>query len=152
VRPDVKVLVNYAGVTGDAFQNPTKGRELAFAQIDAGADVIFHASGSTGLGVFEAARQREVLAIGVDSDQSAEAPGTVLTSMTKEVETTVFETIRAVKEGTFEGGVRVLGLAEKGVDYVYNEQNRQWITPQIHEQVESLRQQIIAGTITVPTQ
>src|SRR5690606_8702062 len=99
VRPDVRVLVNYAGVTADAFQNPTKGKELALAQIDSGADVIFHASGSTGLGVFEAARQRDVLAIGVDSDQSAEAPGHILTSMTKVVDTGVFETIRAVQDG-----------------------------------------------------
>lgn len=152
VRPEARVLVNYAGVTGDAFQNPTKGKELALAQIDAGADVIFHASGSTGLGVFEAARQRNVLAIGVDSDQSAEAPDQILTSMTKEVDTAVFESIRSVHDGTFQSGVRVLGLAEEGVDYVYNQGNQRWITPPIREQVEALRQQIIAGTITVPTE
>ena len=150
VKPDCKVLVNYAGVTGDAFQNPTKGKELALAQADGGADVIFHASGSTGLGVFEAARERELLAIGVDSDQQDQAPGYILTSMTKQVDVAVFEEIKKALNGEFEGGIQVLGLAEGGVDYVYDENNQTWITPDIREQVEALRAEIIAGTIEVP--
>lgn len=150
VRPDVKVLTNYAGVTGDAFQNPTKGKELALAQADAGADVIFHASGSTGLGVFEAARERELLAIGVDSDQQDQAPGFILTSMTKQVDVAVFETIESARDGRFEGGIRVLGLAEGGVDYVFDENNQKWITPEVRAQVEALRAEIVAGTIDVP--
>ena len=64
----------------------------------------------------------------------------------------MFETIRSVQDGTFQSGVRVLGLADGGVDYVYNENNQRWITSQIREQVESLRQQIINGTISVPTE
>lgn len=150
VRPDARVLVRYAGVTGDAFQNPTKGKELALAQIDQQADVIFHASGSTGLGVFEAVRDRGKLAIGVDSDQQAEAPGHILTSMTKQVDIAVFETTAAARGGTFAGGVRVLGLAEGGVDYVFDETNARWITPEIRAQVEALRAEIVAGRIEVP--
>ena len=73
------MLVGYAGVTGDAFKNPAKGKELALAQYAAGADVIFHAAGTTGLGVFEAARETGRCAIGVDADQWDEAPGRVLT-------------------------------------------------------------------------
>lgn len=152
VRPDVKVLVQYAGVTGDAFQNPTKGKELALAQIDGGADILFHASGSTGLGVFEAARARDVLAIGVDADQQAEAPGHVLTSMVKQVDTSVFEVVKSVKEGRFEGGVKIFGLAEGGVDYVRDTNNVQWITPEIQARLDDLRGQIIAGTLVVPIQ
>jgi len=72
-------MVKYAGNTGAAFKDPTKGKELALAEYQAGADIIFHASGSTGLGVFEAARELKKLAIGVDSDQYDEAPGVVLT-------------------------------------------------------------------------
>src|SRR5262249_36162675 len=86
VCPDCRVLVGYAGVTGDAFKNPTKGKELAMAQYAAGADIVFHAAGTTGLGVFEAARQEHKLAIGVDADQWSEAPGHILTSMTKQVD------------------------------------------------------------------
>ena len=151
VRPDGRVLVRYAGVTGDAFQNPTKGKELALAQIDQGADVIFHASGSTGLGVFEAVRDRNALAIGVDSDQQSEAPGHILTSMTKQVDVAVYETAESALRGTFHGGIEVLGLAEGGVDYVFDENNAVWITPEIRERVEELRREIAEGDIEVPS-
>jgi basic membrane protein A len=147
-----KVLSGYAGVTGDAFKNPAKGKELALAQYAAGADVIFHASGVTGLGVFEAARQRERFAIGVDADQWGEAPGRVLTSMTKQVDVSVFETIRDLQRGAWRGGVRVFGLAEKGVDYVFDDHNRALVGEDTRARVEALRQKIIAGEIKVPTE
>ena len=89
VCPDCTVLAQYAGVTPEAFRNPGKGKELALAQYQQGVNVIFHASGSTGLGVFEAARQTNKLAIGVDADQYGEAPGYVLTSMVKGVDDAV---------------------------------------------------------------
>lgn len=151
VRPEGKVLVGYAGVTANAYKNPAKGKELALAQFDGGADIIFHASGSTGLGVFEAAREREMLAIGVDADQQAEAPGRILTSMVKRIDISVFEAIRAAKEERFEGGIRQQGLAEGGIDYVFDENNRKWITDAIREQVEGYRADILAGRIVVPT-
>jgi basic membrane protein A and related proteins len=151
-RPDIRVLVNYAGVTGDAFKNPAKGKELALAQYDQGADVIYHASGSTGLGVFEAARARQKLVIGVDADQSAEAPGLVLTSMVKRVDVAVFDEVQRSKENRFEGGVRILGLKDHGVDYVRNESNRRWITPERQPRLDRLTREIIDGTIRVPTQ
>ena len=91
VCPTCRVLVGYAGVTGDAFKNPAKGKELALAQYAAGADIIFHAAGTTGLGVFEAARETRPVAIGVDADQWDEAPGRVLTSMIKQVDVAVFD-------------------------------------------------------------
>src|SRR5829696_4967256 len=83
VCPDCTVLSQYAGVTPEAFRNPGKGKEIALSQYQQGVNVIFHASGSTGLGVFEAARQTSKLAIGVDADQYSEAPGYVLSSMVK---------------------------------------------------------------------
>ena len=63
VCADCRGLSGYAGTSADAFKNPAKGKELALAQYGAGADVIFHAAGSTGLGVFEAARERHHRAI-----------------------------------------------------------------------------------------
>jgi basic membrane protein A len=152
VCPSCRVLVGYAGVTSQAFKDPGKGKELALAQYDAGADVIFHASGATGLGVFEAARLRQKLAIGVDADQWSEAPGRVLSSMVKLVNTAVYETIALLESGRFTPGVRVFGLKEKGVDYVYNEQNRPLIPQAVRARVEALRQEIIAGRIRVPTE
>jgi basic membrane protein A len=151
VRPDAKVLITYAGVTGDAFKNPAKGKELALAQIDAGADVIFHASGSTGLGVFEAVRARNKLAIGVDSDQSEVAPDHCLTSMVKQVDVAVFDAISRARDGKFTGGILSEGLKEGGVDYVFNERNARWITPPIRARVEELRKAIVEGRVTVPS-
>jgi basic membrane protein A len=151
-RPAARVLVNYAGVTGDAFKNPAKGKELALAQFEQGADIIFHASGSTGLGVFEAARQKGKLAIGVDADQSAEAPGLVLTSMVKCVDRVIFDEVVRTKEGRFQGGVRVLGLKEGGVDYVRSEANARWITPERRARLEALSRAIADGSIRVPTE
>jgi basic membrane protein A len=151
VCPDCTVLAQYAGVTPEAFRNPGKGKEIALAQYQQGANVIFHASGSTGLGVFEAARQTNKLAIGVDADQYGEAPGYVLTSMVKGVDNAVFDAIRKVKDGTFTGGIYQYGLAEQGVGYIYDKNNEKLIPPDVHARIEQLRQDIVAGRIVVPS-
>jgi basic membrane protein A len=150
VCPECQVLVGYAGVTGDAFKNPGKGKELALAQYAEGADVIFHAAGSTGLGVFEAARATGLLAIGVDADQWDEAPGRILTSMTKKVDVAVFDIVDEVVAGRFRGGLRVFGLAEGGVDYVWDDHNRPLLPDGARDRVEGLRREIIEGRVDVP--
>jgi basic membrane protein A len=150
--PQLRVLVSYAGVTGEAFKNPAKGKELALAQYERGADVIFHASGSTGLGVFEAAREKGKLAIGVDADQAAEAPGHVLTSMVKCVDRVVFEEIQAAQTGRFQGGVKILGLKDGGVDYVHNATNQTWVTPEREARLREIAARIAAGEIRVPVE
>lgn len=152
VRPRARVIVKYAGSTGSAFKDPTKGKELALAEYHQGADIIFHASGSTGLGVFEAARELGKLAIGVDSDQNDEAPGFILTSMVKHVEVAVFNTIRHAQAGRFTGGIQVFGLAENGVGWVYDDRNRMLIPDAVKAKVDSLHAEIVAGRITAPTE
>ncbi|MEO8621121.1 MAG: BMP family ABC transporter substrate-binding protein [bacterium] len=151
VCPDCEVISQYAGVTPEAFRNPGKGKELALSQYQQGVNVIFHASGSTGLGVFEAARQTNKLAIGVDADQFNEAPGFVLTSMVKRVDNAVFDAIKRVKEKRFKGGIYEYGLAEDGVGYVYDKNNEKMIPAAVRARVEALKQQIIAGRIIVPS-
>ncbi len=153
VNPSCSVLINYAGMTGEAFKNPGKGKELALGEIARGADIIYHASGVTGLGVIEAAREKKKFVIGVDSDQYHEAPGFILTSMTKVVDNAVFETIRSSKEGTFRGGRQwMFDLKSKGIDYVYDDHNRNLIPDDVRKKVEDIRAGIIAGTISVPAQ
>lgn len=151
VCPDCEVLSQYAGVTPEAFRNPGKGKELALSQYQQGVNVIFHASGSTGLGVFEAARQTGKLAIGVDADQYNEAPGYVLTSMVKRVDNAVFDAIKRVKEKRFKGGIYQYGLAEDGVGYVYDKNNEKMIPADVRARVEALKQEIIAGRLSVPS-
>jgi len=152
VNPKAVVMVKYAGNTGAAFKDPTKGKELALAEYQAGADIIFHASGSTGLGVFEAARELKKLAIGVDSDQYDEAPGVVLTSMVKRVDTAVFDTIQDLEHGKWQGGVREFGLGDEGVTWVYDARNKALIPDAVKAKVDSLQAAIVAGTIKVPTE
>jgi basic membrane protein A len=150
LTPKTRVLVKYAGTTGDAFRDPTKGTELALAEYAQGADVIFHASGATGRGVFQAATQQKKLAIGVDSDQYDEAPGQVLTSMIKRVDVAVFDVIRDLKDGHWQGGVRTFGLAEDGVGWVYDDRNQSLIPAPVKATIDSLEKEIVAGRIPVP--
>src|SRR5215212_9924287 len=151
VCPSCRVIAQYAGVTPDAFRNPGKGKEMAFSQFQQGADIIYHASGSTGLGVFEAARSAGKLAIGVDADQYAEAPGFILTSMVKRIDVALFEAAKRVKDGKFAGGIYDFGLAQDGVGYVYDEHNKGLIPDSVVARVEALKREVIAGRIVVPT-
>jgi basic membrane protein A len=148
--PAVDVLVNYAGATGKAFDDPVKGKELALAQFNKGADIIFQAAGTTGLGVKEAALEKEGMVIWVDSNGNYLAPGTILTSMVKKVDVAVHETIAAVYENRFAGGVREFGLAEDGVGYAVDEHNEDLITAEMIERLEELKAAVIAGDIAVP--
>lgn len=151
VCPSCQVLSAYAGVTPAAFRNPGKGKELALSQYGRGARVIYHASGSTGLGVFEAAREAKALAIGVDADQYAEAPGFVLTSMVKGIDAAVFAAIRRVRDGSFAGGVQQFGLKEQGVGFVDDANNRALIPDAVRRRLAQLRDSVVAGWIVVPS-
>src|SRR5215212_8389485 len=144
---DCTVIAQYAGVTPEAFKNPGRGKELALSQYHQGVTVIFHASGSTGLGVFEAARAmgRGHYGIGVDSDQHDEAPGYVLTSMVKGIDNVIFDTVRRVQAGTFKGGIYSYGLKEGGVGYVYDARNRALIPDSVRARLEELKADIISG-------
>ncbi|MGC9001984.1 MAG: BMP family lipoprotein [Dictyoglomus sp.] len=146
VNPKVKVLINYIGVTGEAFKDPVKGKELALAQYKQGADIIYHASGASGEGVFEAAKETNKYAIGVDSPQSWIMPDRIITSMLKRVDVAVYETIKDVKEGKFKSGIRVFGLQNNGVDY----ERTKLLPLGVIQKVEQIKKEIIAGKIVVP--
>jgi basic membrane protein A len=150
VCPACEVHAAYAGTTPEAFRDPVKGKALAVSQITAGADVLYHASGTTGHGVFEAAHDMGALAIGVDADQHDEMPGTVVTSMLKRGDVAVFETILAVARGELQGGVRSFGLREDGVGYVSQGPHADGIPEGVRRKVAELRVGIIEGRIPVP--
>src|SRR5262245_25956774 len=98
VNPKVEIFQNMTGTTPAAWNDPTRGGELARSQFDRGADVIYAAAGGTGLGVLQAAKDKGRLAIGVDSNQNHIQAGSVLTSMVKRVDLAVYETFKAAKE------------------------------------------------------
>jgi len=150
VRPEVNVIANFVGVTSDAWNNPTRGKELGEGQYRRGADVIFAAAGASGLGVFDAAEEMDRYVIGVDANQNWVKPGYVLTSMLKRVDTAVHDVIREAAGGKFEGGVRTFGLANRGVGYAVDEYNEAILAPAVRALADSLEARIIAGAIDVP--
>ncbi len=150
VCPECVVKGAYAGSEPKAFADPTKGEELASAQFGQGADIIFHAAGKTGDGVFAAARQRKARAIGVDSDQHDNAPCCVITSMVKRVDVAVLKVIRDLSEGSWKGGLRELGLAEDGVTFISDERNRTLLPLEVATKARKLGEQIVNQQITVP--
>ena len=149
VNPDIDIFQNMTGTTPSAWNDPTKGGELARSQFDRGADVVYAAAGGTGIGVYQAAKDAGKLAIGVDSNQNYIHPGTMLTSMIKRVDVAVYESFKAAQDGTWQGGIQILGLAEDGVGWALDEHNRSLISAEIEAAVEQARQDIIAGNIAV---
>jgi len=149
VDDDAEVFVNMTGTTPAAWNDPAKGAELAQSQFDRGADVVYAAAGGTGLGVLQAAADSGKLSIGVDSNQNHLHPGSVLTSMLKRVDVAVHDAFESAHDGSFEPGMRSLGLAEDGVGYALDENNRELITPEIEAQLEDAKAKIVAGDIVV---
>src|SRR5258708_5427181 len=150
VNPSIEVFQNMTGTTRAAWNDPTKGAELAKRQFGRGADVGFHAAGATCIGVMQAAQDAGKLAIGCDSNQNGLHPGHVLTSALKRVDVAVFSAFQFARDGSWKPGVHVLGLAEDGVDWALDKYNRSLITPEIELKIRQARADIIAGKIKVP--
>ena len=156
-NPKIRIVDNYVGVTDSAWNNPGKGKELALNQIEKGADVIFTAAGNSGLGAFDAVEQygknaqgeANKFVIGVDSNQNGVKPGFVLTSMVKRVDNAVFNVVKEVNEGKFEGGFHVFGLDKDGVAYAIDSNNKALIPDDVIQKVEEARRKIGSGEIKV---
>lgn len=149
VNAGAEVYQNMTGTTPSAWNDPAKGAELTQSQIDRGADVVYHAAGGTGGGVIQAAADAGKLAIGVDSNQNGMAPGSVLTSMLKRVDVAAYETFMDAKNGNFSSGVRVLGLAEGGVDWALDDNNASLVTADMKAAVAAARADIVSGKVVV---
>ena len=149
VNPQAEVFQNMTGTTGDAWNDPTKGGELARSQFDRGADVVYAAAGGTGLGVYQAAKDAGKLAIGVDSNQNYIHPGTMLTSMMKRVDLATYNAFKTAQNGTWKPGLQVLGLKEEGVGWALDDNNKPLITADMQAKVEDAKKDIVSGSIKV---
>ncbi len=143
-NPKIDIQANMTGTTATAWNDPTRGGELAKAQFAKGVDVVFAAAGGTGVGVYQAAKDAGKLAIGVDSNQNHLQPGTMLSSMVKRVDVAVYNVLKEWKPG-----VQILGLAENGVEYAVDQHNAKLISPQLKAKLEAYKADIIAGKIKV---
>jgi basic membrane protein A and related proteins len=156
VCPDCEVLVSYLGFE---FSNPTLGLETALGLYDQGADIIYQVAGRSGEGVLEAAAQRDLYAIGVDSNQDDIQPGHVIVSSLKKVESTTFDPIKLVVDGEFAGGFQRRGLREGFAGLSWDEGSTTFETqgpadmtakiPGIKALVEEWRTRIINGEYKV---
>jgi basic membrane protein A len=148
---DVDIQTSYVG----DFNAPTAGKEAALAMYDSGADIVYHAAGNTGTGVFQAAQEQGKFAIGVDRDQSVTKDSyanVILASMVKRVDTAVYNAVEAVANDEFEGGTTTaLGLDDDGVGIVYGQQLGSSIPSGVKDAISGSRQSIIDGDISVPT-
>jgi basic membrane protein A and related proteins len=149
VNAQDEVFQNMTGTTGEAWNDPTKGGELARSQFDRGADVVYAAAGGTGLGVYQAAKDAGKLAIGVDSNQNYIHPGTMLTSMMKRVDLATYNAFKTAQDGTWKPGLQVLGLKEEGVGWALDDNNKPLITADMQAKVEAAKKDIVGGTIKV---
>jgi basic membrane protein A len=156
IDPDIEILFEYIGDSTAAFNDPTRGEALSAKMYDEGADIIYHAAGASGAGLFTAAVQADGLAIGVDSDQSLTASPEqrklILTSMLKRVDTAVYDAIQQTTEGSFQPGTQVFGLAEDGVGYAVNKynDNPRLLSQDIQARLDQFKRKIIDGGIKVP--
>ena len=149
-NPDGPVQRQYAGT----YEDPARGKELALALYDGGCDIVFQVASRTGEGVFEAAAERGLLAIGVDSDQKYINPDVIICSMVKEVGLSIEQTVRAlIDEGEWNGGeIWVADMSTGLIDVGYGDDTMtQQVSEELRAEVEQIKQDIIAGKIQVPT-
>ncbi len=153
VAPEAKIVSKYITEAGDltGFTDPPKGQVAAKGLIDQGADVVYHAAGASGKGVFAAAKEANVMAIGVDSDQYnqstvAEYKDVIISSMLKRVDVAVYDYISAVAKNDLTSLPPVFDLKVDGVGYAtsggkIDDETKSW--------VESYKQEIVDGKIKV---
>ena len=161
INPKINVIINYVGNTPTAWNDPAKGKEIAKSQFAKGSSVIYHAAGGSGSGLFDAIKEQNgnkpcsyqsqkcVYAIGVDSNQNYLAPGQILTSMTKRVDVAVYNTIKAVNDGTFKGGLTIFGLADDGVGFSLDKHNKKLISKRMLKEIKKYKKKIISGELKV---
>jgi basic membrane protein A len=146
-KPDVNVLESYTG----SFTDPAGGKEYTLSLINQKSDINFAVAGATSAGVIDAAKGSNTFAIGVDSNQNYMAPGHVLTSMVKRVDTQAYDMIKSVVDGKFQGGVvKYYGIAEDGVSAAMDDNNKGLIADPVLKDVDGLKAKLLSGEIVVP--
>lgn len=143
VNPEIKVTSRYIGSTPEAFDMADKARILGISMASEGADIIYHASGKSGIGLIEASRRNNYYVIGVDSDQSRTAPGKVPASMVKRIDNALIKAVQILRRKSFEGGIWTLGIKDKGIELAVSRFNRDLITPEIETKIKEIENFLI---------
>ena len=147
VDPDITVLKDYVG----GFNDPTTARTIANTFHEKGADVIFHASGASGMGLFQAAEEKGFISIGVNLNQNSIAPDYIMASMLKKLDTCAYHAIASVVDGSYTGENQLLGLSDGGVDFTVEGSNIK-VPDRVLQKLDEIREKIISGEIEVPNE
>lgn len=145
--PDVTVLMDYAG----GFNDPTTAKTIANTFYEKGADVIFHASGASGMGVFQAAEEKNFISIGVNLNQNSIAPDYIMASMLKKLDTCAYHAIASIVDDTYTGENQLLGISDGGVGITVEGSNIE-ISDSVAQRLEEIREAIVNGEIEVPSE
>lgn len=147
VDPEVQVLFGEVG----AWNDPSKGNEIALSQYNQGADIIWHAAGGSGLGLFEAAKTADLYAMGCDIDQSVLDPDHIVCSRLLRHDVMIYQSIQGIVEGNFEPGVHNVGLKEGALDITCSGATNVTVPDDIILKAKEAKELIINGEIVVPT-
>jgi len=148
IKPGIKVLPVYIG-GNNAFNDQASAKAKTETLVQQGADIIYHAAGASGLGVFQAVKEKNIYGIGVDSDQDGLYPGIILTSMLKYVDNATFDVIKAAVDGKFEAKLQTFGIKENGVGTTNFEFTKDKIGEENLKKLEQIKQDIKDGKIVV---
>jgi basic membrane protein A len=146
VDPEIQLLTR---ALGGEWSDSARGKQAALQLYDQGADVVFQVAAAAGLGVLQAARERDLFAIGVDTNQNDLEPGHVIASDIKNVGKAIEEVYATIADGSYQPGVVIQsGIKQGGVDIALEAQ--QQVLPQtIIDEVLARRQEIIDGTLKI---
>lgn len=143
-KENINIMTTYA----NSFTDTAKGKAIAQQMIKNGADVIFHAAGPVGNGMFEALKENNLLGIGVDTDQNAIAPETVITSAMKNLDIASYNIAKEVYEGNFKGGTAITNTLNNGGVGIAKVNNK--VTEEQIKIIEEYSEKIVNGEIKVP--
>ena len=150
VNKDVLVITSYMPTTSsNPFNDPVTGKNISNLMISRGTDVILQVAEGTGNGVFEAAKEKNIYAIGSDIDQDGEAPGTILTSVRVRIDNAIYNLTKEVLNGKFHEGYRQSGLAENGVSLTDFNYTKKLIGANKLAKLDQMNKDIISGKIIV---
>ena len=141
-RDNSKVL---EAVVGD-FNDPAKAKEIALSMYNRGADFVQHIAGASGMGVFTAAKEADRYAFGVGGNQNYIEPDYIVATALRDVNTIVYNEIKALVEGTWEPGVHISGIAEGSVGFDNTDSNVV-LPDDIAAAVEDIKAKITAGEL-----
>lgn len=147
VKPDFQVTISYIG----NWEDVGAAKQAALALIGQGCDILIPNADAASLGAFQAAQEKHVMALGTNKNQNGIAPDVIVASGVIDIPTAFLQVAQEVQKRTFHGHIISLGMKEGVITLVYNPAWQDRLPPEVQMRVALAKQQIVAGTLTVPS-